>query len=53
MIEVAFRSRNRSRRVWVARFDMGSDYENALAALTAAFKHNAEIISAVPAKDGK
>lgn len=50
MIEVTFRSKNRSGRVWVARFDMGSDHENALAALTVAFKHNAAIIGSARAK---
>lgn len=40
---VTFRSRFRSRRVWLARFECGA--ENALEAVRVAWRHNAEIIA--------
>lgn len=51
MIEVTFRSLSRAPRVWSAIFDLGGDVENAECALEVAFKHNAEIIGSVPAKE--
>ncbi len=43
---VTFRSL-RSGRIWTARFEFGSEEENALCAVKVAWQHNAEIISHV------
>lgn len=46
MLTVTFKSRSRSWRIWQECFDIGSDRENALMALTVAYKMHAEIIGA-------
>ncbi len=47
MIEVTYRSRGRSGRVWSVVFNLGSAEENSLAALRVAYTHNAEILGSV------
>lgn len=44
MLKVIFKNKGRSGRVWEAYFDCGSDEANSLAALSVAWKLNAEII---------
>ena len=44
VLAVTFRSLGKSGREWVAHFDLGSDYENELAALGVAWKMHASII---------
>jgi len=46
-INVTFRSRSRSRRIWQARFECGGD--NAKEILRVAWLHNAEIVATEPA----
>jgi hypothetical protein len=43
-MRVTFKSRSRSGRVWTAFFDLGSDEDNARAAIVVAWKHNASIV---------
>jgi hypothetical protein len=43
-LTVTFESRGHSRRIWDATFDLGSDYENGLAACRVAHTHNAVIV---------
>lgn len=43
VLDVTFRSRGRSGRIWTARFECGSERENALQALRVAHLHNASI----------
>lgn len=43
-LRITFRSLGRSRRVWVATFQMGSTEANIDKAVRVAFNHNAEII---------
>lgn len=49
MIYVTFKTRGKSGRVWEAKFDCGSASENALAAVTVAWKMYATIVGSRPA----
>lgn len=44
-MQVTFKSKGKSGRVWTAIFDLGSDEENTLSALRVAWKQNATIVS--------
>lgn len=43
-LEITYKSRGRSGRVWQVVFDLGSDNENAMAAIQYALSHNASIV---------
>ncbi len=45
VLAVTFRSIGKSRREWVAHFDLGDALENSLAAAKVAWKTRAEILS--------
>jgi len=45
VLAVTFRSLGKSRREWVAHFDLGDALENSLAAARVAWKTRAEILS--------